>query len=1073
MNKKNLIKGTTLPVALFFSFALIPAFGNQGHAVAAVDIVQQQGIIKGTVVDDKGEPVIGANVLVEGTSVGTITDIDGVFKINAKTGAKLKISFIGYSDQIVSAKNGMRVVLAEDATALQEVEVVAYGVQKKVTMTGAVASVKTEALTRTSIGSVSNVLGGQMAGLTTVQTSGEPGADAAQILIRGKATWGNSSPLIQVDGVEREMNDIDPNEIESISILKDASATAVFGVRGANGVILITTKRGKEGKAKISFTTSASIQMPTKMVETANSYEYAMFYNQMIANDTEAGEIPKKTFSDGVIQKFRDGSDPIRFPSINWIDYIMGDATLQSQHNLNISGGTDRVRYFISAGAYTQGGLFNEFNLPYGVTYQYRRFNYRSNLDIDVTKTTTISFNVAGNVNSSEKPRTSQGSSGMVKNIYYSTPFRSAGFVNNKLVYSTTDSQSDGLSLPFVGDADPFTYYGSGAAHTVNNSLNADIILDQKLDFITKGLTFKMKGSYNSSFTINKNLSGGTEMTYTPVLQGDGSVGLRPIDGSKYTNVSYGVTRGKSRNWYMEVGLNYNHSFGNHNVGALILYNQSKEYYPIQYPDIPRGYVGLVGRVTYDWKNRYMVEANMGYNGSENFAPDKRFSIFPAASVGWVASEEKWFQPIKPVVSFLKLRASFGLVGNDKLTDSSRFLYLPNPFYVNLDGYVSNSGYGSGNIAQMQGAYGYLFGQGGTTSTVSLGAHEGAINSPDVTWEKAFKQNYGIDINFFNDRLSATVEYFREHRWDILLRDGTAPSMLGFAQPFSNSGEVNNWGWELSLKWNDKIGKNFRYWAGINLSYNQNEIIEKKEAPKDFDYLYEKGHRIGSRTQYVFWRYYDEQTPALYEQTFHRPFPTHSVVLQNGDAVYLDLNGDRRIDANDKSYDYGFTDDPEFMGGMNLGFAWKNLEVNTQWTGAWNVSRMISDVFRRPFISSASQTAGGLLAYHLTNTWTPDNPSQDAKYPRATWKNADNNYAESTLYEQDSKYLRLKTLTISYNFQFPLMKKLGMSTCQLSFSGYNLWTLTPYLWGDPEARASSAPSYPLTKTYTLGLKLGF
>lgn len=1068
MNKKNLIKGTTLPVALFFSFALIPAFGYQGQAVAAVDIVQQQGLIKGTVVDDKGEPVIGANVLVEGTTVGTITDIDGVFKISAKAGAKLKISFIGYTEQVVTAQNNMRVVLSEDATALQEVEIVAYGVQKKVTMTGAVASVKTEALTRTSIGSVSNVLGGQMAGLTTVQTSGEPGSDAAEVFIRGKATWGDSSPLIQVDGVERSMNDIDPNEIESISILKDASATAVFGVRGANGVILITTKRGKEGKAKISFTTSASVQTPTKMVETANSYEYAMFYNQMLAND---GKAP--AFSDGVIQKFRDGSDPIRFPSFNWVDYIMGDATLQSQHNLNISGGTDKVRYFISAGAYTQGGLFNEFNLPYGISYQYRRFNYRSNLDIDVTKTTTISFNVAGNVNSSEKPRTSQGSSGMVKNIYYSTPFRSAGFVDNKLVYSTTDSQSDGLSLPFVGDADPFTYYGGGAAHSSNNSLNADLILDQKLDFITKGLTLKLKGSYNSSFTVNKNLSGGTEMTYNPVLQNDGSVGLRPVDGSKYTNVSYGVTRGKARNWYMEVGMNYNRSFGNHNVGALVLYNQSKEYYLKEYPSIPRGYVGLVGRITYDWKNRYMVEANMGYNGSENFAPDKRFALFPAASVGWVVSEEKWFQPVKPVASFLKLRASFGLVGNDKLADGSRFMYTSNPYHVNLNGYVSNSGYGSGNLSQIQSSYGYLFGQGGTTSTVSLGAHEWAINNANVTWEKAFKQNYGVDINFFNDRLSATFEYYREHRWDILLQDGTAPSILGFAPPFSNMGEVNNWGWELSLKWNDKIGDNFRYWAGVNLSYNQNEIIERKEAPQNYDYLYSKGHRIGARSQYVFWRYYDEQTPDLYEQTFNRPFPTHSVTLQNGDAVYVDLNGDRKIDANDMSYDYGFTDDPEYMVGMNLGFAWKNLEVNTQWTGAWNVSRMISDVFRQPFVSSTGNTAGGLLAYHLTNTWTPENPSQDAEYPRATQDRSGNNYSTSTLYEKDAKYLRLKTLTVSYNFQFPWMKKLGMSTCQLSFSGYNLWTLTPYLWGDPEARASNAPSYPLTKTYTLGLKLGF
>ena len=453
-----------MPVALFFSAITLVPFWEGQQAIAAVSVVQQNGGVRGSVVDDKGEPIIGANVVAEGTTTGTITDIDGVFSLNVRPGTKIKISFIGYVEQNITAKNDMWVVLVEDATALQEVEIVAYGVQKKITMTGAIASVKSEDLTRTSVGSIGNVLGGQMTGLTTVQYSGEPGSDAAEIFIRGKATWTNATPLIQVDGVERSMNDIDANEIESITILKDASATAVFGVRGANGVILITTKRGKEGKAKISFTTSASILVPTKLVEQANSYQYASFYNAMNRND---GANP--SFSDAVVQKFLDGSDPIRFPSIQWTDYIMGDATLQSQHNVNISGGTDKVRYFISAGAYTQGGLFNEFNLPYNISYQYRRFNYRSNLDMDVTKTTTLSLNVSGNVNTADKPRTSQGSSGMVKNIYYATPFRSAGFVDNKLVYSTSDTHDDGLSLPFVGEIDQFTNNGSGDTQTKKN----------------------------------------------------------------------------------------------------------------------------------------------------------------------------------------------------------------------------------------------------------------------------------------------------------------------------------------------------------------------------------------------------------------------------------------------------------------------------------------------------------------------------------------------------------------------------------------------------------------------------
>lgn len=387
-------------------------------------------MIKGTVVDEKGEPVIGANVIAAGSPNGTITDIDGNFRLSVKPGAELKISYIGYTDQVVVAKDKMRIVLAEDATALEEVEIVAYGVQKKVSVTGAIASVKAEDVMRTPVGSISNVLGGQMSGLTTVQYSGEPGADAADILVRGKATWTNSSPLIQIDGIVREASDmaqLDPNEIESISILKDASATAVFGIRGANGVVLITTKRGKEGKAKISFTTSASILMPTKMVEQANSYEYATFYNQMLAND---GTAPK--FSDEVIQKFKDHSDPIRFPDVDWVDYVMKDAAIQTQHNLNISGGTDRVRYFISVGAYTQGGLFKEYDLPYNLSYQYRRFNYRTNLDIDVTKTTKLSINLSGNLDNSDKPNNSGGTSSIVRNIYYTTPFHSPGIVDGK-----------------------------------------------------------------------------------------------------------------------------------------------------------------------------------------------------------------------------------------------------------------------------------------------------------------------------------------------------------------------------------------------------------------------------------------------------------------------------------------------------------------------------------------------------------------------------------------------------------------------------------------------------------------
>ena len=1023
-----MMKKSVLPFALVCSALMLsPYVGGQAHA--EVQNVQQAKAVKGTVVDETGEPVIGATVLIVGGSAsqGTITDMDGNFSINVKPGQKLKITYIGYDESIVAAKDGMKVQMkTSGAVSLNTVEVVAYGVQKKVTMTGAISSVKSEDLVRTSVGSVNNVLGGQLSGVTTVQYSGEPGSDAAEIFVRGKATWGDSQPLIQVDGVERTMADIDPNEIESVTVLKDASATAVFGVRGANGVVLITTKRGSQGKAKISVSTSWTALSPTKMVEQASSLEYANFYNQMSENDywqtanlavangkyasLEAYMAEKpfsKSFSDAIIQKFATGTDPIRFPNTRWADYIMKEVTLQQQHNLNISGGTDRVKYFISAGYYSQDGLFKEFGANYDFGYQYHRFNYRSNLDLKATKTTTLSFNVAGNVSNADKPYTGSGAAGLIKQIYYATPFSSPGIIDNKLVYCTTD-YTDGLKLPFVGGSG-MGYYGNGFMQTNINKLQMDLVLDQKLDFITKGLSFKAKGSYNSAYTINK--QGNCQVaSYNPLVQYDeqGNV-IYNADGTPYivyrqngndTDPSYSASQGKARDWYLEGSFNYSRVFGKHTVNALMLYNQSKQYYysgSDSYPDVPRSYVGLVGRVTYDYANRYMAEFNIGYNGSENFAPGRRFGTFPAGSIGWIISEEKFWKPISKIASFFKLRASWGLVGNDKTAEKIRFMYLADPYITGSYGLTNN-------MSNWADTYGYLFGnaQSGTVQGTSsiAGAYESIKNNPDVGWEKAFKQDYGFDLYFFGDRFKTTFDYYRENRTDILVRDATVPSSIGFTMPYTNAGETKSWGWELSLGYNDKIGKDFRFWSKLNLSYNQNEIIEMKEEPQKNAYMFAKGHRIGARSMYKFWKYYEgEQTKAEYEQTFGTPFPQQLISnLQPGDCVYVDLDGDGKIDPNDMTRDNGYTDDPEYMAGLTLGFNYKRLTFNMQLTGAWNVSRYITDVFRQPFFCSSNTTQGGLLSYHVNNTWTPGvYESQDALYPRATWANAEQNYAGSDL----------------------------------------------------------------------------
>ena len=1109
MYKTNFIKGTVMPFVMMCSaMLLIPPMSGMQDAYASV---QQQGSISGTVIDSQGEPIIGASVVILGgkTVQGTVTDFDGNFTLNVAPGTQLKISYVGYKELTVKAAKGMKITLEEESTMLQGVEVVAYGVQKKVTVTGALSSVKAEDLTRTPVSSVNNVLAGQLSGVTTVQTSGEPGADAATIFVRGQGTWADSSPLIQVDGVEREMWDIDPNEIESITVLKDASATAVFGVRGANGVVLITTKRGQEGKAKISINSSFSAVTPTKMVEQANSYEYATFHNAMSANDGKNGY-----FSQSVIDMFQDGTDPIRFPSIKWTDYLMKDVTLQQQHNINISGGNKTVKYFISAGYMSQDGIFEEFDRPYDYGYQYQRFNYRSNLDINVTKTTQVSFNISGKVDNSAKPHTGQSSDQMIREMYWASPFSSPGFVDGKYIVtsvSDADNSVDQLLqpqgetasvLPF-GTSTPMAYAMNqpGAYHYNNNKMQMDLILDQKLDFITKGLSMKLKGSYNSSYQVRKEITH-SAATYTPVyrkyaltddegnpiqtgtktiINKQGVEEVIPVYawgertdlrlGGDNTDPVYSNSSPiKGRNWYIEGSLNYNRSFGEHSVSALALYNQSKEYYygSSEYNDIPRTYVGLVGRVTYDWNNRYMAEFNIGYNGSENFAPGKRFGVFPAGSIGWVASDEPFFKPIKKVVSFLKLRASWGLVGNDKI-GGSRFMYMADPYVVNQTATFDRFTYTSVN----EPGFAYLFGIENGTPT--KGAYESSKNNPEVSWEKAFKQDYGFDMNFFDDRLRTVFDYYKEHRTNILWQDGTVPGFLGFTVPYTNFGIVDSHGWELSINWQDKIGKDFRYSVKMNLSHNQNEIIEDRQAPQQNEYMYSRGHRIGSRLQYKFWKFYYDGAEADYEKEFGTPFPKQMVKdkLYPGDCVFVDLDKNGIIDANDMSRDYGYTDDPQYIAGLNLAAYYKNFSFSAQFTAAWDVSRVLGDVFRRPFQNRSTVLDGGLLKYHLENTWTVENPDPNAEYPRATWDNADQNYAASTLFEKDAKYLRLKTLQIAYDFKFPFMKKLGLTHLQVALSGYNLFTITPYKFGDPEARASTTPSYPLQRTYTASLKLGF
>ena len=1026
-----------------FLFLSVPLKGYSNEAFSSEGMQQNTVKVTGTVKDTNGEPIIGANVMVVGSATGVITDIDGNFTLNVPVGSKLQFSFIGYKEQVVPVKKGisLNIVLEEDAQMLGEVEVVAYGVQKKVSVTGAISSMRGDDLLKTPAGSISNILSGQVTGISSVQYSGEPGADAADIYVRGIATTNNATPLIQVDGVERDFSQIDPNEIESVTILKDASATAVFGVRGANGVILITTKRGAEGKAKISFTTSAGVNVRTKELEFANSYQYASYVNMMRTND---GNEP--LYSDEQLAAFRDHTNPLLYPDINWIDYCMNKAAFQSQHNVSISGGTNNMRYFVSAGLFTQDGMFKQFNLTDDFNFDYKRYNYRANLDFDISKTTLLSVNIGGRVESKRTPESGEDQNQLFRKLYWAVPFASAGIVDGKYIKTNADyvtkPGADGLE----------SYYGKGFRNQTTNVLNLDLVLDQKLDFITKGLSIKLKGSYNSSYSTTK-IASSSVATYTPVVDDKGAITYKKSGSDSQTSYREG-DYGKGRDWYMELALNYNRKFGNHSVTGLFLYNQSKRYYPGgTYDYIPTGYVGLVGRVTYDWKTRYLAEFNVGYNGSENFNPENRYGFFPAGSIGWIVSEEPFFAPIKKVVNYFKVRATLGMVGNDNYA-GQRFLYLPGSY-----------GYGQNNDHNGPGGF---FGQ--NIGNAKPGAWEATQSNPYAKWETAVKQNYGLDFNILNDHLSVSADYFIEKRRDILRTPDYLPGILGMTLPAINVNKVENKGFEIQAKWNDRIGTDFRYWANFNISFARNKIVFMNEVEQNEPWMYQTGRRINSRSMYKFWGFYDETADLRYQEEFGIPISDHGITLQPGDAVYVDLNKDGKLDGNDATRDIGFTDLPEYTAGLNLGFSWKNFDFSMQWTGAWNVDRMLSE-FRQPLGDTQNK---GLLLYQYENTWRSSEDSYTAKFPRITATNRKNNFEKgSDLYLINASYLRLKNIEIGYNFDFPFMRKLKLNSCRMYVNGYNLLTFTAFDWGDPESRQSDRPNYPLTRVFNIGLKLGF
>ena len=1023
--------------------------------------------ITGRVVDELGEGVIGAGVVIQGTMNGTVTDVDGNFEIpSVPQGATLEVSCVGYKTQLVKVTAArLNVTLLPDSKLIDESVVVAYGQQNKVTITGAVTAVGGEALLKSPVANVANSLQGNLPGVSAVQPSGMPGADEPVIRIRGVGSLNSAEPLVLVDGVERSFSQLDPNEIESISVLKDASATAVFGVRGANGVILVTTKRGEVGKASVTASVSAAMQTISQFVEFADSYTYGQMYNYSqitdakpmaewpgtvkIADYTPYAGIVK--FNQEVMEHFRTGDMPTTFPNTDWIDYIMKDQAWQEQANVNVSGGTEKVRYFVSAGFLNQNSLFKTFSNNKNETFDYQRLNYRANLDIDISKYSQLSLTLGGRM---QDRNTMGGGEGFLfRYLQGATPYAGIG-VDEEGRHIISDPNIVGAY-----DRDALSnYYGLGYENQSTNALNFDIQYKLDMSFLTKGLDFKVKASYNSEYTAQKYRQNGfgTGLTYVATIV-NGEEVLRKENVT--WPIPYSEGKWGSRNWYAEASFNYARRFGKHNVGALLLYNQSKTYYPWDssnslYQSIPKGYVGLVGRVTYDYDTKYLLDLNIGYNGSENFAPGKRYGTFPSVSVGWIPSQEKWWAPVKDVISYLKFRGSYGLVGNDN-TNGARFLYLPGTWQF-FQGHM-------GWNPQTQGA------NFGTNGNWLQGVRELTAGNPNVTWEKATKINIGMDAGFFKDQLHAYVDFFWEDRKDILVSNAsTLPAVTSLPANYVNEGRVKNHVFEVTLNWEQKFG-DFRYSISPNFAYAKNQVIEMLEVKPLYDYLSRTGLPVGQRFGYDLFEFYEAgATEERYFAKYGVEMPNQNVELKNGDAVYVDLNGDEIIDANDQK-PLGYTDVPEITYSLNFNFQWKGLDFTMLWIGADHVSRQLNGYFRDQF---GSTNTSALTQWVADNSWTEDN--KNAILPRISFTNRVHNNRDSQAWVVDSKYVRLKNVEIGYTFT----PKAGsfFNYIRVYASGNNLLTFADFKGNDPEAPGSGLDygmRYPMTRLFNIGAQINF
>lgn len=1007
----------------------------------------QQRQVTGIVKDQTGEPIIGASVLEKGSTNGVITDLDGNFKLTVSNAVKavLQISYVGYKTQEISVngKTLLEVVLKEDTELLDEVVVVGYGAQKKESVVGAISQVSSKELLASPAANVSQAIAGKIPGVITTQTSGAPGQDDTKINIRGRATFaGDGSPLILVDGVERTFSQIAPDDIETISVLKDASATAVYGVRGANGVMLITTKRGRDQKPEVNLTANWQIQSPTRSDTYLDSYQSVVLLEEALKNDG----LPSQ-FSANDIEMYRksaagelSGLDAMLYPNVDWYDEVLKKSAPAQRYNVSVRGGTKRMRYYASAELYDQKGLIKELSQDmYGNSSSpsYRRYAFRANMDLFLTKDLTFSVNFGTRFEERRGSNTSESST-------FSQTFYEMNHTPGWLFPVSYEVQNGESTKTLYGGSSQYqsnivAALAKGGYYRATNTINeTNFVLDYKMDWLTKGLSAKGMVSFDYDSYYKKMFKADFatyELNDRDNYESMDAYNQFNSDGE----LAYSKDNSTTYKLYMEAQVNYARQFGKHDVTAMVLYNQNDYRYN---SELAKRYQGLVGRVTYGYDDRYLAEFNAGYNGSENFLQGKRFGFFPAVSLGWRISNEEFMAGTAQWLNNLKIRASYGEVGNDIYTvngTAQRFLY------EEKWSQVSNA---------------YYFGSSGKT-----GIYESQYPNLGVTWERAHKYNVGLEFGLWNGLLNGNVDVFYEKRNDILTSYLTRPQWVGVALAAGNLGETENSGYEIELKHNNRINEDLSYNVGLTYSHARNEIISMDEPELKTAYRKREGNPISQYFGLIaegFVTQADLDNPDFPVSTFG--------AVKVGDLKYKDANGDGFIDDRDESR-IGYSDIPENTYALSLGVNYKGWGFSVMFQGVDHVSRYYDAEAMYAFVS------GGKVKEHHLERWNPAQSEaynlQHANYPLLHYDNyGDHNQRTNSFFLKNGSFVRLKNIELSYTLPENWSKVAGMSNCRLYVNANNLitWDHLNNLT-DPESNGSNR--YPIMKTVNFGVNIKF